>query len=118
MGNIFRMEDGNMAMVRGNSLSFGLEIEGLDGDLEFAYFTCKKNFNDQNNVFQKTLNNGITKLEAGKYVIRIAPNDTADVEAGNYYYDLTVGANGDVLTLVKGVLTIEQNVTEVVENGN
>lgn len=117
MGTIFRMEDENITMVHGNTLSFGLEIEGLDGDLEFAYFTCKKNFNDPNNIFQKTLGHGISKLEEGKYVIRIAPTDTANVEAGNYFYDLTVGANGDVLTLVKGVFRIEQNVTEVNNNG-
>ena len=110
MSNTFRMEDMNISMVRGDTLSFGLVIEGLDQNLETAYFTCKKNLSDTSGIFQKSLGNGITLTDEG-YVIRIAPEDTRYLEAGKYFYDLQIGVNSDIFTVLKGVLEIEQDVT-------
>ena len=103
--------DNNMNMVRGDTLSFGMEFVDFDQDLETAFFTCKKNYDDEQPVFQKSLGNGITKIETGKYVVRIAPEDTKDIDAGKYYYDLEIGANSDIFTILKGVLDIEADVT-------
>lgn len=101
----------NLKMVRGDTLAFGVEIEGLEQDLDTAYFSCKTNYDDNSYVFQKTLSNGITKVETGKYRVRVAPADTASLEAGQYYYDFQIGVNGDVYTILRGVLKIEYDVT-------
>ena len=98
-------------MTKGDTLAFGLEIEGLDQDLETAYFSCKTELDDQNYVFQKSLGNGISKVETGKYRIRVAPEDTAYVPTGRYYYDLQIGVNSDIFTIMKGFLDITFEVT-------
>lgn len=112
----FKMEDKYITMTRGDTLSFGLEFYDEDGnaftdDLESAFFTCKKNYTDGENLFQKSLGNGITKVSDGQYAVRVAPEDTVGIESGKYFYDLQIGVNSDVFTLLKGVLEIERDVT-------
>ena len=111
MHTSFKMEDQNIKMIRGDTVSFGLEFDGLDQDLDTAFLTVKKNHTDSENLFQKSLSDGITKQNDGLYVVRIAPNDTAGAEAGKYYYDLQIGVNGDYFTILKGVFEIEKDVT-------
>lgn len=110
----FKMENKNITMTRGDTLSFGVEIldqEETPLDIETAFFTCKKNPTDEINVFKKSIGAGITRMDAGQYTVRVAPEDTASIEAGKYFYDLQVGLNSDVFTIMKGVLEIEQDVT-------
>lgn len=101
----------NLTIVRGDTFSFGIEIEGLNQDLDSAYFTCKANYTDDINVFQKSLGNGITRSDTGRYVVRIAPEDTAELEPGKYFYDFVIGANGDIFTVLIGMLDLIHNVT-------
>lgn len=105
----------NLKMVRGDTFAFGVEILGLNQNLDTAYFTCKENYDDETPVFQKSLSDGITKDEETEekeiYKIRVAPDDTSNVEAKNYYYDLQIGVNGDIFTILKGILRIENDVT-------
>ena len=101
----------NLNMVRGDTLSFAIEIEGLNQDLDTCYFSCKKDPSDDEYVFQKELEDGIEKVETGKYKIRVAPSDTKTIEIGNYYYDLQIGVNGDVFTVLRGILKIEKEIT-------
>ena len=100
----------NLCMVRGDTLAFSFEVEGING-LDSAYFSCKANADDTNYIFQKSLTNGISLVETGKYRVRVAPNDTANIDIGNYYYDLEIGANSDIYTILKGVLKVEQDIT-------
>ena len=106
-------EDEYMAITRGDTVAFGMEIDGLEEALDSAFFTCKKNPTDIENVFQKSIGNGIELVddEYITYSVRIAPEDTADLEAGKYFYDLQIGVNDDIYTVLKGVLEIEQDVT-------
>ena len=107
----------NLEMIRGDTLSFAFEVE-FDEDpqkLEKADFTCKANFDDENVLFHKELEKGInfSKQDGNKlyYVIRVAPEDTENLEAGMYYYDLSIELNGDVFTILNGSLKIEEDVT-------
>lgn len=102
----------NIKMTRGDTLSFSFGVEGIDS-LDDAYFTCKLNHDDDTNIFQKDLTDGISLVETGKYRVRVAPEDTESVELGTYYYDLQIGKNSDVFTILKGVLEIEYDVTRV-----
>ena len=108
--------DCNLSMVRGDTLTFGVELEDENGelftqDLETAFFTCKKSFDSDEAIFQKDLTFGISKVDTGKYVVRVAPADTEHIEAGKYYYDFEIGINSDIFTVLKGVLTVENDVT-------
>lgn len=104
----------NLKMVRGDTLSFGIEYSFDDEttqDLDTCYFSCKQNMDDEEYIFQKSLNNGISKVDNGKYRVRVAPEDTENVDIGNYYYDLEIGLNNDIFTIIKGVLSIESDIT-------
>ncbi len=104
------MAEKNITMVRGDTLSFGMEFEGLDQDLDAAYMTCRNGYEGEL-VFQKSLGNGITKASANQYRVRVAPEDTATVVPNRYYYDLQIQVNSDIFTILKGVLFIEADVT-------
>lgn len=111
------MEKTNLEMIKGDTLSFAVEIE-FDEDtqkLEKAFFTCTKNLDDGDVVFQKALEDGISfrKQERSKmyYVVRIAPEDTKDIEAGHYFYDMQIEINGDVFTILTGALKVRYGIT-------
>lgn len=106
----------NIIHVKGDTFSSGLIVEGLGQDLESAYFTCRDSLNDNSEIlFEKSLNNGISLVEYDeenyirKYAIRVDPNDTKDLQSGTYYYDLEIGVNSDIFTIMKGKFIIEQD---------
>lgn len=101
----------NITMVRGDTLSFGMQLLELDKDLDSAYFTCKQNYTDELNAFQKSLGDGITKIGTGEYVVRVAPEDTKHMEPGKYFYDLQIGVNTDIFTVMHGVLELLSDTT-------
>lgn len=109
------MNNNNLFMVRGDTFRFKLEIEGLETDLSGAYFSCKKNKDDIAYIFQKSLGDGITKLEdtdtSKIYEVVVAPEDTENVDEGNYFYDLQIEVNGDIFTPLLAILKIEKDVT-------
>lgn len=98
-------------MVRGDTLAFGLDFENLDQDLESAFFSVKVNATDDYYIFQKSLENGIYKVADNEYIVRIAPEDTAELDAGNYNFDLQISVNGEVFTIMLGIIVLEQDVT-------
>jgi len=106
----------NIRHVKGDTFSSALVVEDLGQDLETAYFTCRDSLNDTSEVlFQKSLNDGISLVEYDeendirKYAVRIAPADTENLQAGTYYYDLEIGVNNDIFTIMKGLFVIEQD---------
>ena len=110
----FRMEYENITMIKGDTLSFNVEVFDQAGQpltVDSAYFTCKKNINGTAHAFQKSLGHGIT-YEDDLLVVRVAPSDTESLEAGRYFYDLQLGVGDDVYTPMIGILTIEQDVTD------
>lgn len=115
----------NIRNVKGDTYSSVLVIEGLEQDLETIFFTCRDSLNDTSEVlFQKSLNNGISLVDYDeendirKYAIRIAPEDTANIQAGTYEYDLEIGVNGDIFTIMKGKFIIVQDCTKGSENND
>lgn len=112
----FSMEDKYIRMTRGDTLSFGIQVYDETGapfgqDLEHACFTCKSNRSDNRFLFKKSLSDGVSKVGPGAYTVRVAPSDTAGAKQGKYFYDLEIGCNGDVFTVMRGVLEIMQDVT-------
>ena len=107
----------NLEMIKGDTLSFAVEIEFDEAPqkLEKADFSCKMNLDDDEALFHKELGKGInfSKQDGTKmyYIVRVAPEDTENIEAGMYYYDLQIELNGDVFTILNGALKIESDVT-------
>ena len=110
--------DWNISMVKGDTLSFGvvlcadLDDTPFTDTLESASFSVKSSYDHTQMIFQKTLNDGFTPVGDGEYILRVAPEDTENVDAGDYYYDFEIGANGDRFTFLRGMLTIKESVTE------
>lgn len=108
----------NITSVRGDTFSLALIIEGLGQEPESLYFTCRDSLNDNSEIlFEKSTYNGITEVEYDaendirKYAVRIAPNDTRNLQAGTYFYDEQIAVNGDVITIMKGKFILEQDAT-------
>ena len=101
----------NIDLVRGDTLAFGVVCEGLSQDLDYAYMTCKENFDDSQMVFQKSIGDGVTKVSDYVYRVRVSPDDTEEVDPGEYYYDFVIWINGDRFTILSGVLNILPDVT-------
>lgn len=107
--------DWNISMVKGDTMAFGVELCSDTNDTPFTdavemEFNVKSSYDHNDMVFQLTNGDGITSLGDGQYIVRCAPEKTADVDAGDYYYDFSVMANGDVFTFLRGVLMIEEEV--------
>ena len=107
----FVAKDYNLEMIRGDTLSFAIKLSGLDQDLSSAKFSCKNSLKDSEYVFQKSLSDGITKVEQGIYRVRVAPEDTENLAIKSYIYDLEIGVNGDKFTIMRGSLTLIEDVT-------
>ena len=112
---IFDVARKDIETVQGDSLVFALEFESYDDDgdiidLSSAFFTVRGAF-DGEIICQASLNSGIAKEEPGVYSVRLSPEQTANLEPGNYYYDLQVGLGDDVFTIVTGVLQSIPSVT-------
>ena len=109
----FQMENQNITFVKGDTLSFNAEVYFDDGSpvtIDSAFFTCKKRPASNDIVFQKSMENGITQ-ENNLITVRIAPEDTIEADAGQYFYDFQIGVGDDVFTIMIGMLSLEQNVT-------
>lgn len=106
-------------MVRGDSMAFNFQIAGLAGmPIVDIYFTCKDKPLDEEFYFQQsytgggiTLQNYDEETDTGTYCVRVRPDQTKNLDPARYYYDLELVAGSDVLTLMKGRLTIDYDVT-------
>ena len=105
----FRMEDEFITLPQGDTLSFGFEVFDKNDEpisLDEAEFSIKDKVAEGNLILRKTLGNGITEVDIGQYVVRVAPEETEDIFLGEYYYDLRVLKDSDKATLLRGVLHI------------
>lgn len=110
----------NIKNVRGDTYSIGFKTEGINKELDNVYFTCRDNLTDESEVlFQKKLNDGITLVDEDEgiysYNVRVAPEDTRNIQPGTYYYDLQININDDIFTIMKGKFIILQDCTWEVE---
>lgn len=105
----------NLSIVRGDTTSIGVTINGLDSDPVELYFSVKRNYNDKKYVFQKTLIDGIENDSSYHYIVRIDPSDTENLVSGRYVYDIELNINNTIITPVKGDLEISNDVTRHLE---
>ena len=102
----------DLEMIRGDTYAFGVRVTNLEGAaVTGMFFTIRKSAADAAITAQKRLGDGITAGPDGYYRVRLAPEDTRDIAAGKYAWDLEVDIGEDVYTPVKGTIRIEQDVT-------
>lgn len=109
----FLFVDEYITMVRGDTLSFNIQVIGEDTVLDGAYFTIKKNY-DEDPVAQISLGAGISALGEGLYVVRLAPSHTYNLPVGKYYYDLQLDKGNDSFTVKRGIIELVNDVTREV----
>ena len=106
--------DNNITMVRGDTASFGIRFQDYpDIVLEKAVLTVRTDFDASSYIFHKYLGNGVSRVGAGEYTVRIAPEDTADLQEGTYVYDFKIVVNGDLFTLLRGLFIVLPRVGRV-----
>lgn len=105
----------DLSMIKGDTMSFGFQIQGLEGrDPENVELICKKTLEDEGELFGVSLNNNIDRRDYDAehdiitYSVRIPPQLTEDLDAGRYFYDLKILCNTDVISLMVGRLNIEE----------
>lgn len=98
-------------MVRGDTLAWDVYIDNLETSLSSAYLTAKANLEDAEPAFQVSLGEGITEIEGGVHV-RVAPELTASLDAGSYFYDFQIGIGSDIYTVMLGQIDIIPGATE------
>lgn len=104
------MDKKRIQMIRGDTLSFQVEFVDPIGSINSVYFTCRRSPNESI-VFQKSINNGVSLIDGSSFRVKISPNDTKDLPARTYVYDLQVGIGSDVYTVLIGDFDIEQDIT-------
>ena len=76
------------------------------------FFTVKKNSKSTDVAFQKTLSNGIELKSDGYYYVTINSDDTAELNYGDYVYDIELKTTeGIVKTLTLGTIILTDEVT-------
>lgn len=77
---------------RGATFSFIVTFKNLNQDVASMTFGLKEDY-DKTMLIEKTLGDGITKIETGKYKVDFSYTDIIGLEAGMYVYDLryTIG---------------------------
>lgn len=100
----------DIEMVRGDTLCFCFNLEGLDSTPIF-YFTCREK-PDGDMLFQSS-DVVLEEEEDGvqTYSVSVDPDLTADLDTGTFYYDLRMHLDEDVVTLMRGRLNLLWDVT-------
>ena len=101
----------DIEMVKGDTLSFAFQLQGLGGAEPTIVFSCALNYYDDI-LFTVDTEDGITREaydsenDIATYSIRVAPNKTASLDLNRYYYDMEMTLDEDVITLMRGRLTL------------
>ena len=111
----------NIDMIRGDTLAFNFELQGLGSrsayeELE-VIFAVAEHYDDDS-IIEITKTDGIalenynTESDTALYSICIAPNYTKTMDLDRYYYDLQIKDDNNVITLMRGRLTILWDVAD------
>ena len=107
----------DIAMIRGDTMSFAFQLKGLEGQRpEEVVFCCKENLEDTDCLFKVSLSDTIdlrdydSESDTLTYTVRIPPYKTSNIPLGRFFYDLGVIVNGDVITLMIGRISVEYEV--------
>lgn len=103
----------NIEMVRGDSLTFNFILRGLGSEAAYEALTVNFAVADNSQTYINLTNDsGIELLQydsesdIATFVVALAPEDTKTLDVARYRYDLQVKNTSNVLTLMRGYLTL------------
>ena len=108
----FKMEYENITMTKGDTVAFNCIVFDENNNpmtVDTAFFTVKKRLTGEQ-IFQKSIGDGIVQSD-GMLSVRVAPEDTKEIDEGIYFYDFCIGIGQDVYTIKKGSFTVEWDAT-------
>ena len=102
-------------MVRGDTLAFNFQLAGLGSEAAYQALTCVfavSEHYEANNVVEVTNYNGISLVEydaahdVATFGVSVAPASTKSLPLTRYYYELKIKDDTNVVTLMRGHLTL------------
>lgn len=97
---------------QGDQFSFTVTFKNLQQDLTTFTMGVKEDYNDEIMLVTKSLGNGITKIQTGKYRVDFTPAETQALNPNFYVYDLRMTLGTTVFTPLYGYLNIQETVFE------
>ena len=111
----------NIDMVRGDTLAFNFQLTGLGSKAAYEdlliTFAVAEHYDDEE-LIEITNEDGIDLEEynvakdTATFSVYLAPNKTKTLDLNRYYYDLQIKDDTNVITLMRGRLTIEWDVAD------
>ena len=105
-------------MPRGDLYPVSFQIYETEDDIthiDFTqiYMTCKKSNKDRIPLFQKSLSSGsITKVSDGQYQFMIEPEDTNNLQFGEYDFDIElINDNPRIKQTITGTIRLSEETT-------
>lgn len=117
----FNAVNQNIEMVRGDNLAFNFQLSGLGSESAYnaliVIFAVAEHYDDET-LIERTNGNGIAleSYDAAKdtatFSVFVAPTMTKTLDLARYYYDLQIKYNNNVVTLMRGRLTLVYDVAD------
>lgn len=111
----------NIDMVRGDTLAFNFQLSGLGSLSEYeallVTFAVAEHYDDEH-IIEIDSTNGITLEEydtfsdTALFSVSVAPNISKTMDLGRYYYDMQIKNTTDIITLMRGYLTLLYDVAD------
>jgi len=108
-------------MVRGDTLNFNFQLAGLGNrsayEELYITFAVAEHYDDDL-LIESTTEDGIaledydTAKDTATFSVYLAPNKTKTLDLNRYYYDLQIKNDNNVITLMRGRLTILWDVAD------
>lgn len=101
--------------ARGTTYSLTFTINNLEVEINEMYFTVKSNFNTDDIIIQKKINNGIEDLGNHKYKLTINADDTEKLHINQKYgYDVKAVLGSTKVQILVGDFIVSRNYTKKV----
>lgn len=109
----------NIDMVRGDTLAFDFQLSGLGSRAAYealtVTFAVAENY-DMETQCEATTGNGVELVDytedTATFSVSLSPDMTADMIPARYVYDLQISDETNVVTLMRGILTLLHEVTK------
>lgn len=105
---------GIIDLVRGNNLKLTITLVNESKECDKVIFSVKENVDDTTPLIEKTLDNGVVRIDNFKYSVELIHEDSKKLDAEGYYlYELVIIRDKIVKTIASGKLHILNNITEL-----
>lgn len=111
----------NIDMIRGDTLAFNFQLTGLGSQSAYSNlqltFAVAEHYDDEE-IIIITNENGIdleeynAATDTATFSVYIAPNKTKTLDLASYYYDLQLKDYTNIITLMRGRLTLKWDVAD------